>query len=55
MKLYKKILKKDKELTPTSMLHMELYSKYTAPVWWINKKPYHLKNITKLLCGQLTK
>lgn len=49
----KRVLKKDKGVTPTSMLHLELYSQYTEPVWWINKQPKNLKNITKLLWNQL--
>lgn len=51
----KRILKKDKEITPTSMLHLELYSEYTKPVWWIDEKPENLRNITELLYKQLIK
>jgi hypothetical protein len=48
----KKVLKKDKGITPTSMLHLELYDIYTEPVWWVNKQPENLKDITNLLWNQ---
>ena len=48
----KRVLKKDKGVTPTSMLHLELYDTYTEPVWWINEKPKNLKDITELLWNQ---
>ena len=48
----KRVLKKDKGVTPTSMLHLKLYNDYTEPVWWIDEKTKNLKDITKLLWSQ---
>lgn len=46
----KRVLKKDKGINPTSMLHMELYSSYAEPVWWkTEQKPSGLEDITYLL------
>lgn len=49
--LVKKVLKKDKGITPTSMLHMELYSQYNGSVIWYHneQKPEGLQDITQLL------
>jgi murein DD-endopeptidase MepM/ murein hydrolase activator NlpD len=49
----KRVLKVDKGKNPPSMLHMELYSEYSEPVWWKDEQPKELKNITDLLCKQL--
>ena len=35
----KRVLKKDKQKTPTSMLHMELYDDYNGSVIWEHNKP----------------
>ena len=47
----KRVLKKDKQKTPTSMLHIELYNNYNGSVIWEHNKlqPYGLLDPTNKL------